>query len=103
MAFAPVICGKTCIIADQSGSGKTLAYLAPIIQRLRQEELEGHSKSSSQAPRVVILAPTAELASQVECCLYPQCESISFSFSLFYFLFDAEKVHKQQLVKKIMV
>ncbi|XP_052107688.1 DEAD-box ATP-dependent RNA helicase 50 [Arachis duranensis] len=41
MAFAPVIAGKTCIIADQSGSGKTLAYLAPIIRRLRQEELEG--------------------------------------------------------------
>ncbi|RYR50210.1 hypothetical protein Ahy_A07g036813 isoform B [Arachis hypogaea] len=67
MAFAPVIAGKTCIIADQSGSGKTLAYLAPIIRRLRQEELEGQCKSSAQAPRVVILAPTAELASQVAC------------------------------------
>ncbi|RYR15255.1 hypothetical protein Ahy_B04g071981 [Arachis hypogaea] len=73
MAFAPVIAGKTCIIADQSGSGKTLAYLAPIIQRLRQEELEGHSKSSPQAPRVVILAPTAELASQV----LDNCRSLS--------------------------
>ncbi|MED6204297.1 DEAD-box ATP-dependent RNA helicase 50 [Stylosanthes scabra] len=73
MAFAPVIAGKTCIIADQSGSGKTLAYLAPIIQRLRQEELEGHSKSSPQAPRVVILAPTAELASQV----LDNCRSMS--------------------------
>ncbi|MED6124888.1 DEAD-box ATP-dependent RNA helicase 50 [Stylosanthes scabra] len=73
MAFAPVIAGKTCIIADQSGSGKTLAYLAPIIQRLRQEELEGHSKSSPQAPRVIILAPTAELASQV----LDNCRSMS--------------------------
>lgn len=72
MSFAPVIRGKTCVIADQSGSGKTLAYLAPIIQRLRQEELQGLSKSSSQAPRVLVLAPTAELASQVKikCCLY---------------------------------
>ncbi|KAK4420876.1 DEAD-box ATP-dependent RNA helicase 50 [Sesamum alatum] len=65
MAFAPVLGGKSCIMADQSGSGKTLAYLVPLVQRLRQEELEGLSKSASQSPRVVILVPTAELASQV--------------------------------------
>ncbi|KAF9673243.1 hypothetical protein SADUNF_Sadunf10G0004100 [Salix dunnii] len=64
-AFAPVIDGKTCVIADQSGSGKTLAYLIPLIQRLRQEELQGLGQSSPQSPRVVILVPTAELASQV--------------------------------------
>ncbi|KAI3974348.1 hypothetical protein MKX01_031017 [Papaver californicum] len=50
MAFVPVSEGKTCIIADQSGSGKTLAYLAPV--------------SSPGSPRVVILVPTAELGSQ---------------------------------------
>ncbi|KAK3008805.1 hypothetical protein RJ639_013651 [Escallonia herrerae] len=65
MAFVPVIEGKSCIIADQSGSGKTLAYLLPVIQRLRQEELQGLCKSVSQNPRVVVLVPTAELASQV--------------------------------------
>lgn len=65
MAFSPVIEGKTCILADQSGSGKTLAYLVPVIQRLRQEELQGLSKSLSTSPRVVIMVPTAELASQV--------------------------------------
>lgn len=65
MAFAPVVDGKSCIMADQSGSGKTLAYLAPLVQRLRQEEIEGLSKPVSKNPRVVILVPTAELASQV--------------------------------------
>ncbi|XP_057964846.1 DEAD-box ATP-dependent RNA helicase 50 [Malania oleifera] len=65
MAFAPVAEGRSCIIADQSGSGKTLAYLVPVIQRLRQEELQGLSKSFSKCPRVVILVPTAELACQV--------------------------------------
>lgn len=73
MTFPPVIDGKSCIIADQSGSGKTLAYLAPIIQRLREEELRELSKSSSQNPRVVIMVPTAELASQVLC----NCRAIS--------------------------
>ncbi|XP_047947970.1 DEAD-box ATP-dependent RNA helicase 50 isoform X1 [Salvia hispanica] len=65
MAFDSVIGGKSCIISDQSGSGKTLSYLIPLVQRLRQEEIEGLSKSTSQNPRVVILVPTAELASQV--------------------------------------
>ncbi|KAA8517585.1 hypothetical protein F0562_017785 [Nyssa sinensis] len=73
MAFAPIIGEKSCIIADQSGSGKTLAYLVPVIQRLRQEELQGHGKSFSQSPRVVILVPTAELASQV----LSNCRSMS--------------------------
>ncbi|XP_020598156.1 DEAD-box ATP-dependent RNA helicase 50 isoform X2 [Phalaenopsis equestris] len=65
MAYSPVLEGKSCIIADQSGSGKTVAYLAPVVQLLREEELAGLGKSSSKNPRVVILAPTAELASQV--------------------------------------
>ncbi|KAI4311040.1 hypothetical protein MLD38_035977 [Melastoma candidum] len=73
MAFKPVMEGKSCIIADQSGSGKTLAYLAPLVQRLREEELQGQSKSLPRSPRVVILAPTAELASQV----LNNCRSIS--------------------------
>lgn len=65
MSFPHVIRGQSCIIADQSGSGKTLAYLLPVVQSIRQDELEGHAKSLPQSPRVVILVPTAELASQV--------------------------------------
>lgn len=73
MAFKPVIGGKSCIIADQSGSGKTLSYLLPLVQRLRQDELQGLGKPASQSPRVVILVPTAELASQV----LGNCRSLS--------------------------
>ncbi|OAY33313.2 hypothetical protein MANES_13G083900v8 [Manihot esculenta] len=73
MAFTPVIEGKSCVIADQSGSGKTLAYLIPIIQRLRLEELEGLGKPLSKSPQVLIMVPTAELASQV----LNNCRSIS--------------------------
>ncbi|KAL2466332.1 DEAD-box ATP-dependent RNA helicase 50 [Abeliophyllum distichum] len=73
MAFAPVIGGTSCILADQSGSGKTLAYLLPLVQRLRQDELQGLGKPVSQSPRVVILVPTAELASQV----LTNCRSLS--------------------------
>lgn len=65
MAFPTVMEGKSCIIADQSGSGKTLAYLLPVVQQLREEEHQGLGKSSAGCPRVVVLVPTAELASQV--------------------------------------
>ncbi|URD73768.1 DEAD-box ATP-dependent RNA helicase [Musa troglodytarum] len=73
MAYGPIIEGKTCIIADQSGSGKTLAYLAPTLQCIRQEEILGLGKASSRSPRVIILVPTAELASQV----LSNCRSIA--------------------------
>jgi uncharacterized membrane protein YgcG len=66
-------------VADQAGSGKTLAYLAPLLQELREEEraLGGGGSSTfagspipvaatkARAPRLIVLAPTAELAQQV--------------------------------------
>ncbi|XP_006649246.1 DEAD-box ATP-dependent RNA helicase 50 [Oryza brachyantha] len=73
MAYRPVLEGKSCIIGDQSGSGKTLAYLCPVVQNLRKEEVEGLHRSSPRNPRVIILTPTAELASQV----LNNCRSIS--------------------------
>ncbi|XP_062209565.1 DEAD-box ATP-dependent RNA helicase 50 [Phragmites australis] len=73
MVYGPILEGRSCIIADQSGSGKTLAYLCPIIQNLRKEEVQGLHNSSPRNPRVIILTPTAELASQV----LNNCRSIS--------------------------
>ncbi|VAI25920.1 unnamed protein product [Triticum turgidum subsp. durum] len=73
MAYGPVLEGRSCIIADQSGSGKTLAYLCPIVQNLRKEEAMGIHKPSPRNPRVIILTPTAELSSQV----LQNCRSIS--------------------------
>ncbi|RLN42271.1 DEAD-box ATP-dependent RNA helicase 50 [Panicum miliaceum] len=65
LAYGPILEGRSCVIADQSGSGKTLAYLCPIVQNLRKEEVQGLHKSSPRNPRVIVLTPTAELASQV--------------------------------------
>lgn len=69
MAYEPILRRNSCIIADQSGSGKTLAYLAPSIQYLVDEELQGIGKPKPGCPRMVILVPTSELASQVR----PSC------------------------------
>ena len=52
--------GQDLIASSQTGSGKTLAFLIPAMQRLiKQRAL------SKRDPRVLILAPTRELAKQV--------------------------------------
>ncbi len=66
IAYPHVLAGTSCILAEQTGSGKTLAYLLPLLQRLRQLEKDGGlGRAPPKSPRVVVLAPTAELASQV--------------------------------------
>ena len=58
--------GVDVIVAEQTGSGKTLAYTLPIAERLRREDAQQQSASEkSVRPRVVVLAPTQELAAQV--------------------------------------
>lgn len=63
---------QNCVLADQTGSGKTLAYLMPLIQNvLATKGQPGHQPPSSHTtsrvatPKVLILAPTAELADQI--------------------------------------
>jgi ATP-dependent RNA helicase DDX18/HAS1 len=65
MAYKPILEGRSCIIAEQTGSGKTLAYVAPLLQRLKADEARTVGKPLSKKPRVLVLAPTGELASQV--------------------------------------
>lgn len=51
---------RNFLIADHAGSGKTLAYLMPIIQQLwEDEENAGGRLTQPNNPRVIILAPTA--------------------------------------------
>ncbi len=56
-AIPLILPGHDLVAAAQTGSGKTAAFLLPILARL----LEGH-----RALRALILVPTRELASQVE-------------------------------------
>jgi hypothetical protein len=63
LAFPNVYDGKTCIIGDQTGSGKTFAYLLPVIQRL--DELYQNKtlpRPQERAPYIIIITPTTELA-----------------------------------------
>jgi ATP-dependent RNA helicase RhlE len=58
-AVPHVLAGRDLIGIAQTGTGKTAAFVLPILERL--------SKSpASRAPRALIVAPTRELAAQIE-------------------------------------
>lgn len=61
LAWPQILSGKHTIVADQTGSGKTCSYLIPCLLRALQTPL----KKRNGTPKVLILAPTAELADQI--------------------------------------
>jgi superfamily II DNA/RNA helicase len=64
-AIPPLLEGRDVLMAGQTGTGKTLAYLLPLIQRLKHDEDHGGIVARPSRPRIVIVAPTRELAQQV--------------------------------------
>ena len=53
-------------LADRAGSGKTLAYLVPVLQALKEEEaILGAPPALPHCPRILVVAPTSELCVQV--------------------------------------
>jgi len=60
-AIPVILAGKDLAAAAQTGSGKTAAFLLPVIQRLSEKAGTGNS-----FVKVLILVPTRELAVQVE-------------------------------------
>ncbi|KAJ8773020.1 hypothetical protein K2173_028197 [Erythroxylum novogranatense] len=65
--LAPALEGRDIIARAKTGTGKTLAFGIPIIKRLTQDtELSSSKRRAGRLPRVLVLAPTRELAKQVE-------------------------------------
>jgi ATP-dependent RNA helicase RhlE len=56
-AIPPVLAGRDLLAGAQTGTGKTAAFVLPLLQLL--------GAASGRAPRVLILAPTRELAAQI--------------------------------------
>ena len=60
------------VLADHAGSGKTLAYLIPLVQHLRRLEAErGCRLSQPRRPSLLLILPTIELCVQVQLLLPP--------------------------------
>ncbi len=64
--FPLVLQGEDVIGCAQTGTGKTAAFLLPIIQRLLTHDAATPPGERTQRTRVLVLAPTRELAVQIE-------------------------------------
>ncbi|MBP1627830.1 MAG: helicase [Holophagaceae bacterium] len=58
-AIPGVLAGRDLVVQAETGSGKTIAFLAPLLHLLAK------APSGGKAPRVLVLVPTRELAMQV--------------------------------------
>ena len=57
-AIPPVLAGRDVMAAARTGTGKTAAFVLPILQRLEP-------RRGARRPRSLVLAPTRELAAQI--------------------------------------
>jgi len=62
-----------CIMANrdlmgcaQTGSGKTAAFLVPIIHKILEDGADPHTGEEPQKPEAIVVAPTRELAIQIK-------------------------------------
>lgn len=58
-----VLAGGDLLAGAQTGTGKTAAFMLPILHRLAQKS---SANSKNGCPRCLVLAPTRELAAQIE-------------------------------------
>ncbi|HEY4361041.1 MAG TPA: DEAD/DEAH box helicase [Bryobacteraceae bacterium] len=62
-AIEPALAGRDLVATAQTGTGKTLAFVLPLIERLSQQIAKTPQQSGIRA---VIMSPTRELALQIE-------------------------------------
>jgi len=76
-ATIPVaLTGRHVLGRGRTGSGKTIAFSAPLVERLLQMSKNGVKRAVGRAPRALILAPTRELALQIDRTVQPIARSV---------------------------
>ncbi len=66
------LAGRDVLGRGRTGSGKTYAFLLPLVTRLQQST----SKRTPKRPRALILAPTRELATQIHEAMAPLAQAL---------------------------
>ena len=67
-AIPPALEGRDLMVSSSTGSGKTASFILPALTRIldaRQDPSKKREKGQIYGPRVLVLAPTRELAMQV--------------------------------------
>ncbi len=85
-AIPVVLSGRDLIATAQTGTGKTAAFVLPILERFNKDRRELRGKSI----RALILAPTRELAVQVEANVAAYGKHLGLSSLVVYGGVDAE-------------
>ena len=70
-----VLAGRDVLGRGRTGSGKTIAFGAPLVERL-MENGGGKDRKMGRAPRALIMAPTRELALQIDRTVQPIARSV---------------------------
>ena len=70
-----VLSGRDVLGRGKTGSGKTIAFGAPLVERL-MENNGGKDRQMGRKPRALILAPTRELALQIDRTVQPIARSV---------------------------
>jgi ATP-dependent RNA helicase DDX21 len=71
-ALKPALEGRDVVARAKTGTGKTLAFSLPIVEKFlrednrEQKDDDGERRNRDKRPRCIVLAPTRELAQQVE-------------------------------------
>ncbi|HEY4224351.1 MAG TPA: DEAD/DEAH box helicase [Pseudolysinimonas sp.] len=74
-----VLAGRDVLGRGRTGSGKTIAFGAPLVERLLKLSAgadKGARREFGRAPRALILAPTRELALQIDRTVQPIAQSV---------------------------
>lgn len=70
-----VLSGKDVLARGRTGSGKTIAFGGPMVERLLENK-GGAKRAMGRKPRALILAPTRELALQIDQTVQPIARSV---------------------------
>ncbi|HYX67039.1 MAG TPA: DEAD/DEAH box helicase [Burkholderiales bacterium] len=72
-AIPAALAGGDLLVSSQTGSGKTAAFVLPGLERLRKP-----STRAGRGARMLVLAPTRELAAQVQKATHGYCSGQNF-------------------------
>lgn len=78
LAIPEILKGRDLMASAETGAGKTVAFVLPLLQRL----LTAPSLDKGRGPRVLILTPTRELANQITEAIAKMNQFTHFTFGM---------------------
>ncbi|MDQ7009731.1 MAG: DEAD/DEAH box helicase [Candidatus Gracilibacteria bacterium] len=92
--------GKDILASAQTGSGKTLSFVLPILNNLYNKRLESGLVEGKldRKIQVLVLSPTRELAEQIGEVFKPLCTNTNFKSTVIYG--GKNQFHQVKIIKK---